>query len=712
MILPKLDVLGTRVARRVLFLFMVSAAAPVVVMAVLSFTAIRGQVREQSESRLDQLTGIQTQSILGRLTGLAVQIRAAGSLAYRAGVSSSSGSEPASMPLPPGVRGLVLEADGDLRSLAGEVGALPTLSARQTERLTRGGDVLVVDRATTGASRARLWIASPLEVDAPESGRIWAEVVGDSIWSAAAIQANDPSIDDMCVLDGDGLPLYCASGPASALPARVGRPLEERLNSGRLEADADEGEHLVAWRDVYLRAAFAAPSWTVVVSEPIGFAYGTASVFIYNLLLVILIGIALALLVTHILVRRTMEPLRDLTVGTQRLAQHDLDARVEVRSKDEFGDLAASFNRMAERLGSQFDQLEARRAIDHAALTTSDSAQAIRALLNGVTTVIPSATRALALQDPERPDAASLFVLNGAPEAAAVHVEQTVGALPSFEDGRLRLAERPEDVPEVFRPLVVNGCRLPLLMFPLRVGAKPFGAIAIEGDPARPVSDDDSLRAQDLADQAAVALEKLRLDREVASMSWEALRALANAIDAKSTWTKGHSERVTGLSLAMGRELGLSDEDMDTLHRGGLLHDIGKIGVPAEVLDFDGVLTAEMRVLMEQHPEKGARILEPIRAFRSIIPIVLYHHERWDGSGYPEGLSGAAVPRLARLVAVADVFDAMVSPRPYRPALDAEVVWRHISERSGSDFDPEMVEALDRVMRGGWRPQETEGGTT
>jgi len=190
-------------------------------------------------------------------------------------------------------------------------------------------------------------------------------------------------------------------------------------------------------------------------------------------------------------------------------------------------------------------------------------------------------------------------------------------------------------------------------------------------------------------------------------MSWEVLRALANAIDAKSPWTAGHSERVTALSLVLGAELGLDSEDMNTLHRGGLLHDVGKIGVPAEVLDFDGPLDDEMLAIIQEHPAAGARILEPVRAFQPLLPIVLYHHERWDGQGYPEGLSGLAIPPLARLLGVADVFDAMSSHRPYRPALSMEAVRNHIVRSAGEHHDPEMVQALVRVMDGGWTPSDS-----
>ena len=120
------------------------------------------------------------------------------------------------------------------------------------------------------------------------------------------------------------------------------------------------------------------------------------------------------------------------------------------------------------------------------------------------------------------------------------------------------------------------------------------------------------------------------------------------------------------------------------------------------MLDHPGKLDQEMRKEIEAHPVIGARILEPIRAFQPMLPIVLYHHERWDGLGYPEGLKGLEIPRFARLLAVADVYDAMVSARPYRDGLDPEIALDEIRRHAGTQFDPEMAAALLRVMEGGW----------
>jgi putative nucleotidyltransferase with HDIG domain len=242
------------------------------------------------------------------------------------------------------------------------------------------------------------------------------------------------------------------------------------------------------------------------------------------------------------------------------------------------------------------------------------------------------------------------------------------------------------------------------LVLPVMLRGQVGGVIAL-AYARRPAHTEESLQqARQLADQMAVALSNAGLLEQIESLRRGALTALARTIDAKSPWTAGHSERVTTFSLAIARHLGLSDEDRDRIYRGGLLHDIGKIGVPAEVLDKAGRLTAPEWDQMKAHVTIGARILTPIEAYGDVIPIVLYHHERWDGTGYPEGLSREGIPFDARLLSVADVFDAVTSDRPYRAGWSFERAVEHIRELAGVQFDPVAVEAFLTLAASGQLP--------
>jgi len=174
--------------------------------------------------------------------------------------------------------------------------------------------------------------------------------------------------------------------------------------------------------------------------------------------------------------------------------------------------------------------------------------------------------------------------------------------------------------------------------------------------------------------------------------------AFANALDAKSSWTMGHSQRVASYALAIAKELRLSHDELEMLKIGSLLHDIGKLGTYDVILDKIDQLTKEEWELIKMHPAKGADILKPIKHLRPAMPIIKYHHERVDGKGYPEGLKGHDIPLPARILCVADSFDAMTADRPYKQALGREEALVHLRQKSGTQFDPDIVNAFLKVL--------------
>jgi putative nucleotidyltransferase with HDIG domain len=172
------------------------------------------------------------------------------------------------------------------------------------------------------------------------------------------------------------------------------------------------------------------------------------------------------------------------------------------------------------------------------------------------------------------------------------------------------------------------------------------------------------------------------------------LDALLAALDIRDTETEGHSERVAAYTMAIANRLKLSTDDLKAIELGALLHDIGKIGVPDSILHKPGPLTPEEWEVMKQHPVIGYRMCMKIDALRPATPIVLHHHERWDGKGYPHGLAGEAIPLGARIFAIADTLDAMTSDRPYRKALSFAQAREEIIRCSKEQFDPEMVKVF------------------
>ena len=177
-----------------------------------------------------------------------------------------------------------------------------------------------------------------------------------------------------------------------------------------------------------------------------------------------------------------------------------------------------------------------------------------------------------------------------------------------------------------------------------------------------------------------------------------AFMTLALTIEARDPMTSGHCERLAGHAVALGRALGLGESDLQALHRGGYLHDVGKVGIPDAVLLKPGPLTRAEFALMKKHPDIGDSLCAPLQSLRAVRPIIRCHHERLDGSGYPQGLKGDDVPLLAQIVAIADVFDALTSDRPYRPALTPEAAARHLlGEATQGKFARSHVETFLEV---------------
>ncbi|NOZ85893.1 MAG: response regulator [Deltaproteobacteria bacterium] len=217
--------------------------------------------------------------------------------------------------------------------------------------------------------------------------------------------------------------------------------------------------------------------------------------------------------------------------------------------------------------------------------------------------------------------------------------------------------------------------------------------------------------------ERSLELRQLRLDREneeqrlrervkeqkrqLESSYLDTVMALAAALEAKDRYTQGHSERVTFYSVALAREIGLSNQEIDRLSLGGQLHDIGKIGIRETVLNKNGKLTDKEYEHVKTHPLIGAQILGRIKSMAPILPIVRHHHERYDGAGYPDGLKGENVPLEARIVAVADAFDAMTSNRAYRSAIPLEEAIKRLVACKGTQFDPALVDVFQDLLSKG-----------
>ncbi|MFQ5455047.1 MAG: HD domain-containing phosphohydrolase [Nitrospirota bacterium] len=250
------------------------------------------------------------------------------------------------------------------------------------------------------------------------------------------------------------------------------------------------------------------------------------------------------------------------------------------------------------------------------------------------------------------------------------------------------------------------------ISLPLKTKDKVIGAMCINSDDSSNRFTEDDLKLMTLfSSQASVAIENARLFEEVVKKTndlreanFDTVKALAEALETKDAYTRGHSDRILKYSMEIAERLGLSEKEKEDIQYAAVLHDIGKIGISDTIINKPGRLTKDEFNIMKEHPEKGADIIRQIKHLEKVVPLVYHHQERWDGKGYPDGISGKDIPIGARIVAVIDAFDAMTSNRIYRFAPGKKKAIEELKKYAGTQFDPEVVgvflDILDKEKNG------------
>ncbi|RKX90923.1 MAG: hypothetical protein DRP59_08960 [Spirochaetes bacterium] len=397
--------------------------------------------------------------------------------------------------------------------------------------------------------------------------------------------------------------------------------------------------------------------------------------------------IILSIILGAMFSRSITKPIRDLSRKAHIFSEGDLSVRFETKRKDDIGELTLSMNRVAVNISHRIKTIHTMNRIDKAVSSSISGKE----LLNKVTDLIQSQF-----------NNSAVLVLEKEKEAYNVAASSPEGLLPEntkipYSDFSHVFLNNDNTVLNIDNKSVsILNSRLRTdetkqqgISIPLKQSDHIVGLLVV----TMPSMDDRNRESIILlADQVSVALLSMKESEEKELMYEGMLLALSRSIDAKSAWTAGHSDRVAAHSVSLAKKLRLGRETVKLVKIAALLHDIGKLGISEEILDKPGKLTDEEYELIKKHPEMGEKILSDIPNFEQIRYAVRHHHERWDGTGYPDGLKKDNIPVIARIITVADVWDAITADRPYRKGFNRDKVLDIMKSEKGKLFDPALVD--------------------
>lgn len=690
----------SKIARRIFLMFVFSALLPVFCLSIVAYENVTQQLHEQSYKRLQRAVKVHGLSLYERLlfleTGLklfASSLRGASETSIQVRFADFNGLRNNRFKAV-----AVIDNRGKVnRFILSTVNIPKKITTKEMDHIQNGHTaILVLGQKGVLPSILMMMSVDPKNLN---TGYLIAEINPVYLWGIGQGNAL-PLYTKFCVLDASKNVLYSSISYPDTFYQQVFSRLKH-IDSGQFEFSFENEKYLASYWTIFMKPRFLIPGWTVVLSQSKADVLEPVSYFKTIFPLVVLMSLWVVLLLSIYSIRKSLLPLELLKKGTHRIAMRNFDYRVNVKSGDEFEALAMDFNDMADQLKRQFKSLNTRAEIDRAILSSLDSEIIVKTIIHRMPDWMVYDLVAIFLMHSEQENTARVYF------NAFGQKDELFEKPVEFRSSDLDLCHaHPEylvidaDKDPVLFVMPLMDYRLgSFLILPVFPRDKLKAMIAIGRYGKKDFSTEDITQARQMADQMAVALSNAILIEELDQLNWGTLKALARTVDAKSSWTAGHSERVTEMALKIGAVIGLTPKEIDDLQRAGLLHDIGKLGVPIAILDKPGKLTDEEYQIVKKHPGIGARILEPIVAYKEIIPMVLQHHERYDGKGYPNGLSGDAVHIGARILAVSDVYDALKSDRPYREGWEVEHVISLITKEAGRQFDPDVVEAFLSIMK-------------
>ncbi len=671
-------------------MFVSCALLPVLILTVLTFNQVTASLEDQYRIRLQHMAKSVGMTIYERLLLLESNLEIIISGFDNLHPLFSFASEAQKKHYEQWFEGIVhLVPPGETTAVFKTIENVPEFSDNKYGQDYPGRTLVLSDNREQSS---RIFMIKPLDVHIPATGFLVAEINTDFLWGVGNVNTI-PQQTRISVLDQSNILLFNPfKKPQGMLREMERSKLVNGGNNRHFEFENDNINYLASFWSIFLRSNFAAPDWIVVLSQDKADVLEPLHHFERIFPLVILLSVWIVLLLSIIYIRKSLVPLESLKTGTERIAQGDFSSRVEVNSKDEFADLAYSFNAMSGQLSGQFNTLTTMSEIDRAILSSLETDTIVDTMLSRLFSFLNCEMVAIGLVTPD--NGKHLHYSLQDKEKGVVRLEQGAEMTPAHAKQLLSgevVIDTGEKVPD-YLTLLQHYSATAYAVIPLVLKEKLAGVFVL-GYAEGTIKDkeDDIAHASQLATQMAVALANSHLIEELERLSWGAIQAFGRTVDAKSSWTAGHSERVTIYALQIAQAIPLSKERQEILRRAAFLHDIGKIGVPVTLLDKNGKLTDEEYDAVKKHPAMGARILEPIGAFEEIIPIIKQHHEHYDGNGYPDGLQEGQITLEGRILAVADVFDALISDRPYREKWTREKIVLYMQEKAGTQFDPEIV---------------------
>jgi putative nucleotidyltransferase with HDIG domain len=693
-------IFSSKISKRIFIRYVAYALLPIVCLAVIAYFQVTGHLQDQTLKTLRHAVKFQAKNFIDRLNDLENELKS---------ISSKIGKN---------LNSNVPNLDERLRSRLSrqfnsisffvhpkhfhpiynqlEIESLP-LEPDDIKHLSAGYTLMT--ELNFSRRKPSIIMLRQIDIENLDKGFVVGEINLNYLWRKNEID-NLPIDTAYCVLDSSDNILYISPSNMEKIESSL-KTYSRPSTIGHFELKVDRKQYFASYSEMFLKPTYKLPRWTVILLKAKSDVFAPVARFRLIFPLFIILTLLVVLWLSNKSIRKNLLPIKALKQGAKRITERDFSQKVIVSSNDEFEELAVTFNQMSDALENKFKTLSAKADIDRAILSTLNRDEIIKASITHIADCIACEACGISLIDSLSSHEGRAFYSFGNNKTMST---KTLRVLPQ-DLGMLQrnpnyFTIQPNEPAPYYLPAKASMRKGILLVLPIWVNERLSAILWIGGIKSRQFLNEDITLSRQLADQIAVALSNSNLIEELKDMNWGTLQALARVVDAKSPWTGGHSQRVSEWALKIGSELNLQSHELENLHRAALLHDIGKVAVSSNIINKPDRLNDEEYRLIKRHPGLGAKILEPINAYKEIIPIIAQHHERFDGLGYPARIAGEEINKSARILVVADVYDALSSDRPYRKAWTLEKVIELMEKEAGHKFDPVVVGALLRIIKG------------